>query len=76
MDDLQTQTFEAKPGQDIVIKNEGPLPLRYRIDFGEYGSMEVELLVGSEMVLKCGTKPPVINVMKSDVEQGIYPIDS
>jgi len=71
IDSGQKGGFTAQPGDKIRLINESPCPTKYRLEFGEYGDVTIEVLPGATVSLTCGNKAPAIHILESDLPQGI-----
>ena len=71
MSEPERTNFSTTPGQKINLINKLAKPAKYRIDYGEFGSITIDALPGSTIELEAGTQPPVINIFESDLPEGI-----
>ncbi len=65
----------ASPGAKINLSNHTKVTKRYRIEFGEYGSVTFDSIVGSTAIITCGEKAPEIHVLETDYVSGVKALE-
>jgi spore coat protein U-like protein len=76
MKDSNRTQVDFTPGCTINLNNESNIPQRYKIEFGEYGSITFDALAGSQVSLQCGKLPPEIHILETNHKLGIIENES
>ena len=63
---MKINTFSAKPGQTILIVNQTNKSLKYILDYGEFGKVTYDLIIGATLEIEVGVKAPIITSDDSD----------
>lgn len=74
MEGSETTQINCAPGDTINLKNQGSVTQTYQIDFGEYGAITFDALIGANVSIKCGAKPPTITILETDFKPGVRPV--
>jgi len=62
----QITSSNMKPGDKMVLSNQGREAVSYTLEFGEYGTLQLDGIIGSEITLEVGTKSPKIIINDSN----------
>jgi hypothetical protein len=74
MDTKQVITLES--GKEIVVKNVNNTQENFVLDYNEYGSIEIELVIGGSFTIKAGTVAPTITRKDPGDNAGITIVDN
>lgn len=66
----KTPEISLKKDQEFVIKNITDSTEKIHINYNEYGSVEIELIIGASITITGGIKPPVISC-KNGINSGV-----
>jgi hypothetical protein len=71
----ETTSVQCSPGTKINLHNKTDIAQKYRIDYGPYGSITINAIIGSLVEITVGDIPPIINILESESEPGVRAVN-
>ena len=71
----ETMSIPCAPGTRINLRNSSAKSQKFVIDYGPYGTIVIEGIIGSVVEINVGEIAPTINIVESNSRPGVRLFD-